>query len=123
MGDKVKQHHGCGEDTHADNESHIAALYSMHDKKRSCHECRDQPYPMADTVRDFFPSRLLTLWYCKRYAHDIPSCGLLLRLTLCVWRGTLRKHARTMTVSLCVEPLVRLSSIPVFSEVSLESRE
>jgi hypothetical protein len=52
----------------------------MQDKKRRCHKCRDQPYTVADAIRDFFPSRLLTLGYCKRYAHDIPTFGLTARI-------------------------------------------
>ena len=32
-----------------------------------------QSYTVADAVHDFFSSRLLTLGYCKRYAHDITS--------------------------------------------------
>jgi hypothetical protein len=45
----------------------------MRDEKWGCCECRNQPYTVADAVRDFFSSRLLTLGYCKRYAHDITS--------------------------------------------------
>src|SRR5450759_4566502 len=55
-GGKVKQHHGSGKNTRADNGSRISVPYCIHDEKRGSHERRDQPYTMADTVRDFFTS-------------------------------------------------------------------
>lgn len=72
-GGQVKQDHGGGEETRADYESRISALCCLQDKKRGGHECRDQSYPVADAVGDFFPWRLLTLGHGKRFAHDTPS--------------------------------------------------
>src|SRR5665647_1338033 len=35
------------------------------------------PIPWLNSVRDFFPLRLLTIGRCKQYTHAIFSCGLI----------------------------------------------
>jgi hypothetical protein len=42
----------------------------MHDEKWRSEECGNQPNPVADAVRDFFPLRLISLGDCKQFAHD-----------------------------------------------------
>jgi hypothetical protein len=85
-------------DTRADDESCISA---MQDKKRRCYKCRDQPYTVADAVRDFFLLRLLTLGgNCNRYAHDMPIYGLTART-----RRANRLHAVLAAASVCLTAL------------------
>jgi hypothetical protein len=66
---KVKQYDGRGEETRTDKKSSVSVPRCTHDDKWSSAEGGDQPYSMANTVRDFFPLRLLTLGPRKEYAH------------------------------------------------------
>ena len=74
-GGQVQQHHGGGEDAHADKETRIAMACRMRYQERGGHDCRDQPKPMAEAVRNFFPARLGAFGCRMRQVHDSAPVG------------------------------------------------
>src|SRR5687768_5617626 len=68
-GGKVEEYGGRREETCADQESSVRVACCVHDEKWACDECGDQRYAMADAVRYFFRSRLLTGGASKQNAH------------------------------------------------------
>jgi len=66
---KVKKYDGQGEEARADNEPGVSVPYCMHDEKRSSDECGNQPYTMANAIRNFFRLRLFTLGVHKQYTY------------------------------------------------------
>src|SRR5512134_1213379 len=59
-GGKVEEYRGRREEACANKKSSVPVPRCVPDEKRTADECGNQRYTVADTVRNFFRSRLLT---------------------------------------------------------------